>query len=182
MGIGLTLVDRLVRLHGGSIELESELGRGSEFIVRLPVGQPPMPENVIPIDARAAAAKVRVVLVEDNADLRELSADMLEALGCSVEVAVDGIEGVERIVNSRPDLSLIDLGLPGLDGFGVAREVRRLVGADLFLVAATGYGRDQDRDDASRAGFDLHVTKPLGVDALRSLIQNARDRRRSRSA
>jgi signal transduction histidine kinase/CheY-like chemotaxis protein len=178
MGIGLTLVDRLVRLHGGTIELVSAgLGLGSEFIVRLPVGNPPIADNVIKLQPTGTASKVRVVLVEDNADLRDLTADMLEALGCSVEVAVDGPEGVERILKSRPDLALIDIGLPLLDGFGVAREVRQKAGNGLLLVAATGYGRDQDRDEAQRAGFDLHVTKPLAADALKALIERARDKR-----
>jgi signal transduction histidine kinase/CheY-like chemotaxis protein len=178
MGIGLTLVDRLVRLHGGTIELVSNgLGQGSEFIVRLPVGNPPIADNVIKLQPTGTAAKVRVVLVEDNQDLRELTAQMLEALGCSVEVAVDGPEGVERILASRPDLALVDLGLPVLDGFGVAREVRQKLGAGVLLVAATGYGREQDRDEAQRAGFDLHVTKPLAADALKTLIERARVQR-----
>jgi signal transduction histidine kinase/ActR/RegA family two-component response regulator len=178
MGIGLTLVDRLVRLHGGTIELVCEgLGCGCEFIVRLPIGNPPTPSNVISLDARRNADKVRVVLVEDNADLRALTAEMLEALGCLVEVAVDGPDGVKQILDSRPDLALVDIGLPGLDGFGVAREIRKQVGTAQLLVAATGYGRDQDREEAQRAGFDLHVTKPLAADALQKLIAQARERR-----
>ena len=182
MGIGLTLVDRLVRLHGGTIQLACEgLGHGCEFVVRLPIGNPPIPTNVISLDAKRAEDKVRVVLVEDNADLRVLTAEMLEALGCIVEVAVDGNDGVKQIIDSRPDLALVDIGLPGLDGFDVAREVRKQLGPSQLLVAATGYGRDQDREEARRAGFDLHVTKPLAADVLRKLVDQARDRR-NRSA
>lgn len=180
MGIGLTLVDRLVRLHNGSIELVSAgLGQGSEFVVRLPVGNPPVADNVIEISERIDANKIRVVLVEDNADLRELTQEMLEALGCHVEVAVDGLEGLERIMSSRPDVAIVDIGLPGLDGFGIAREVRKRLGAGQFLVAVTGYGRDQDRDEALHAGFDVHMTKPLSVDALRGLLVTARRKART---
>jgi CheY-like chemotaxis protein/two-component sensor histidine kinase len=175
MGIGLTLVERLVRLHGGTVELVSEgLGFGSEFIVRLPVGEVPAAPNIVKLQPRIDSSKVRILLVEDNADLRELTSAMLEVLGCTVEVAVDGPEGVERIVSTRPDLALVDIGLPGLDGFGVAREIRRQLGRDQLLVAVTGYGRDQDRDEAQQAGFDLHITKPLTVETLRSLIERAK--------
>jgi CheY-like chemotaxis protein len=183
MGIGLTLVERLVRLHGGSVELVSAgIGHGSEFVVRLPIGDPPTAPNVIKLEPPAEARPVRVVLVEDNRDLRELTTEMLEALGCSVEVAVDGEEGVQAIVTARPDLALVDIGLPILDGFGVARAVRKAVGEEQLLVAVTGYGRDNDRDEAQRAGFDQHVTKPLAIDALKELIHRARAGRQRRTA
>jgi signal transduction histidine kinase/CheY-like chemotaxis protein len=177
MGIGLTLVDRLVRLHEGTIQLVSAgLGQGTEFIVRLPVGNAKAPDNVLSLTDKLDANKLRVVLVEDNADLRDLTQQMLEALGCNVEVAADGLEGVDRIVSSRPDLALVDIGLPGLDGFGVARRVREVLGHQQLLVAVTGYGRDQDRDEAHRAGFDRHMTKPLDVNSLRAMIETARRR------
>jgi signal transduction histidine kinase/CheY-like chemotaxis protein len=181
MGIGLTVVDRLVRLHEGTVQLVSAgLGQGTEFVVRLPIGQPKTPDHVLNLTDKLDAHKVRVVLVEDNSDLRELTQEMLEALGCSVEVAVDGLEGVTRILSSVPDLAIVDIGLPGLDGFGVARRVREKLGAGQLLVAVTGYGREQDRDEAHKAGFDLHMTKPMTVDALRDLLVTAR--RKSRSA
>jgi signal transduction histidine kinase/CheY-like chemotaxis protein len=179
MGIGLTLVDRLVRLHGGSIELRSEgLGHGSEFIVRLPLGAVPAGAGASPPGV-ASPAELRVVLVEDNLDLRELTSDLLVALGCSVELAADGPHGVERIVQSQPELALVDIGLPFLDGFGVAREVRRRLGSAPYLVAVTGYGRSQDRERAVDAGFDTFVTKPLGADKARDLIERARARRQA---
>ena len=183
MGIGLTLVDRLVRLHGGTVEVISAgLGQGSEFIVRLPVGNPPGLGSVIELHGRRDG-KVRVVLVEDNADLRDLTTQLLEALGCTVEVSVDGPDGVERIVQSLPDIAFVDIGLPLLDGFGVASAVRAAVGGAVMLVAVTGYGRGQERDRALAAGFDVFVTKPLGADSIRTLIERARARRpASRSA
>jgi CheY-like chemotaxis protein len=179
MGIGLTLVDRLVRLHGGTVELRSEgVGHGSEFIVKLPLGAAPAGGRVVALD-EARHRKVTVVLVEDNADLRQLTADLLGALGCSVELAVDGPEGLERIVEVQPELALVDIGLPLLDGFGVAREVRRQLGDAPYLVAVTGYGRGQDREHAVEAGFDTFVTKPLGADGARELIARARAHRRT---
>jgi two-component system, sensor histidine kinase len=181
MGIGLTLVDRLVRLHGGRVELVSEgLGHGTEVIVHLPIGEPVTPANVIRIDA-ALPHKLRVVLVEDNADLRELTSKLLQALDCTVELAVDGPEGLALILDSRPDLALVDIGLPILDGYGVAREVRKQLGTEIVMVAASGYGLDQDREEALRAGFDRHVTKPLDAHVIRDLLQFAHGERSQRT-
>ena len=174
MGIGLTLVDRLVRLHGGDVRVASGgLGCGSEFIVRLPLGAMP---QVASADERPTAPGmgVRVVLVEDNADIREMTAALLSEIGCDVDVAIDGLDGVDTIVRARPDLALVDIGLPGIDGFEVARRVRAAVAEPMLLVAVTGYGRDQDRAEASEAGFDLHVAKPLHADALVALVERTR--------
>jgi len=178
MGIGLTLVDRLVRLHGGTVELHSAgVGHGSEFIVRIPLAaRPASPDSAAPDDAAEPGS--RVVLVEDNPDLRALTADLLASLGCRVELAADGAEGVERIVQAAPELALVDIGLPLLDGFGVARAVRAQLGGAPYLVAVTGYGRVQDREQAAEAGFDELVTKPLGIAKVRELMDRARARRR----
>jgi CheY-like chemotaxis protein/anti-sigma regulatory factor (Ser/Thr protein kinase) len=179
MGLGLTLVDRLVRLHGGSVEVQSEgFGHGSEFIVRLPLRAAPAVGEAA-ASGEARRDRVEVVLVEDNTDLRHLTSDLLVALGCNVELAENGRDGVEQIVRVQPELALVDIGLPLLDGFGVAREVRRQLGDAPYLVAVTGYGRGQDREHAADAGFDMFVTKPLDADKTRELIQRARDRRRA---
>jgi signal transduction histidine kinase len=153
MGIGLTLVDR-IPLAAGAAEAGAAAPGG------------------------AGGPGVRVVLVEDNPDLRALTADLLASLGCRVELAADGAEGVERIVQVAPELALVDIGLPLLDGFGVARAVRARLGAAPYLVAATGYGRDQDREQAAEAGFDELVTKPLGIDKVLELMEHARAGRR----
>jgi signal transduction histidine kinase/CheY-like chemotaxis protein len=175
MGIGLTLVDRLVRLHGGEVHVASAgLGRGSEFIVRLPVGECPDVTTRVDQPATDGDVRVRVVLVEDNPDIREMTAALLTEIGCDVEVASDGPQGVERIVRTRPDMALVDIGLPGIDGFEVARQVRAAVAAPMLLVAVTGYNRDQDRAQATEAGFDLHLAKPLHVDALTKLVARSR--------
>jgi signal transduction histidine kinase/CheY-like chemotaxis protein len=180
MGIGLTLVDRLVRLHGGHVELTSEgLGHGTEVVIHLPIGTPMLAPNVLKLDI-AQPVKLRVVLVEDNADLRELTKELLEAYGCSVTLASDGQEGVALVLESKPDLALVDIGLPVMDGFAVARAVRAQLGSSIVLVAASGYGLDQDREAAHRAGFDLHVTKPLDGKALQEVLAFAQEERERR--
>jgi len=182
MGIGLTLVDRLVRLHGGRVELRSDgIGQGTEVVVYLPVGSPERSaSNVVQMPPHAP--QLRLVLVEDNADLRELTTELLQALGCYVEFASDGVEGVSRIVECKPDLALVDIGLPLLNGYDVAREVRAKLGDSVLLVAASGYGLEQDREAAYGAGFDMHVTKPLDAEAVRGILAFAHDERERRSA
>ena len=117
------------------------------------------------------------MLVEDNHDLRILTADVLEALGCTVELAVDGKEGLALILASKPDLALVDIGLPIMDGYEVARGVRRVLGDGPVLVAASGYGLEQDRENAHNAGFDLHITKPVDVKVMRDVLAFAREER-----
>jgi signal transduction histidine kinase/ActR/RegA family two-component response regulator len=176
LGIGLTLVDRLVRLHGGSVSVHSAgVGHGSEFVVKLPLGRAE-PSKVVPIASARRGSQLRVALVEDNADLRELTAALLEAQDCEVAVAADGPEGVDLIVKTGPDLALVDIGLPTLDGFQVARRVRAQVGDAVLLAAITGYGRDQDREAAAQAGFDAFYVKPLSFDSVRELLERARSR------
>ncbi len=178
MGIGLTLVKSLTELHGGTVEARSAgVGHGSEFVVRLPLAEAKDPaietRGAVPSPARRV---VRVVLVEDNADIRETSRDVLEALGCEVEVAEDGPSGVACIVAARPDLALIDVGLPGIDGYEVGRRVRAELGDAVMLVALTGYGLSEDRHRAETAGFDAHLTKPATVAMLEETIARALER------
>jgi signal transduction histidine kinase/ActR/RegA family two-component response regulator len=173
MGIGLTLVDRLVRLHDGTVRVVSAgAGQGSEFIVTLPVGAPR--ELCAAPETPASGAAVSVVLVEDNDDLRELSVSMLETLGCRVEAAADGNAGLALILGSRPALAIVDIGLPGLDGFAIAQQVRRALGDSLVMVAVTGYGQRYDRERALVAGFDAHIAKPLRAAMIQTMIERAR--------
>ena len=177
MGIGLTLVDRLVRLHGGDVRVVSAgLGKGSEFIVRLPRGALPTQDGVLHLTPPPRDRDVVVVLVEDNADIRELMAGMLREMRCTVEVAADGLDGVDRILRTRPDVALVDIGLPGIDGFEVARRVRAAATQPLLLVAVTGYGGPNDRERAIAAGFDLHETKPLRAQTLARIVEQVRAR------
>jgi signal transduction histidine kinase/CheY-like chemotaxis protein len=176
LGIGLTLVRSLVELHGGSVVARSEgLGHGSRFTVRLPA---------LPADARingrhlavvaAPPLELRVVLVDDNRDLLEMTKDVLVTFGCVVHTAADGIDGIEAILSHAPDIAFVDIGLPRVDGYEVAREVRRRAAHVPLLVAVSGYGQPEDRERARAAGFDQHLTKPLTVAAIRSVLDSMR--------
>jgi two-component system, sensor histidine kinase len=177
LGIGLALVDRLVRLHGGTVSVSSAgIGMGSEFVVWLPFGAPPAMPAVAPLPAVALDRRLRVVIVEDNRDLLELTQTVIESMGCATEIAADGEEGLERIVATHPDLALVDVGLPRLDGYELARRVKQQLVAPPTLVAVTGYGQRGDRTRALAAGFDDHITKPMRAEALQALIEATRTR------
>ncbi|WNG23252.1 response regulator [Cystobacter fuscus] len=173
LGIGLTLVRRLVELHGGTVRAFSEgEGKGSELVVILPLAAQAVASS--PVEARVAAPEAgvarRVLLVEDNEDTREVLRELLEMWGHQVEVAEDGFRGVERFPSLRPHVALVDLGLPGMDGFQVARRIRESEGGqDVYLVALTGYSGEH-RSRAVEAGFDLHVVKPVKPDELERLL------------
>jgi PAS domain S-box-containing protein len=174
LGIGLTLVRRLVELHRGAVSVHSEgEGRGSEVTVRLPLEA----EQMVPVpkpEERAASSEAptarRVLLVEDNDDTREVLRELLEMWGHRVEVAEDGFKGVQLFPVLRPHVALVDLGLPGMDGFQVARKIRESEGGkDVFLVALTGYSGEH-RTQAVEAGFNLHIVKPVNPDELEQLL------------
>jgi PAS domain S-box-containing protein len=174
LGIGLALVRRLVELHGGRVEARSGgCGQGAEFLVRLPVPRGPEPQRADAGGAAEphAATRARVLVVEDNVDAADALAMLLEVLGHSVQVAHDGLAALEAMQRTRPDVMLVDIGLPGIDGFEVARRVRAAqTGRSILLVALTGYGRDEERERTRAAGFDHHLTKPVEVDALERLV------------
>jgi signal transduction histidine kinase/ActR/RegA family two-component response regulator len=171
LGIGLTLVRRLAELHGGTADVKSEgEGRGSEFIVRLPaIAAPAAKEPAEP--SRAAGIARRILLVEDNDDARETLKELLELMGHRVEAADNGLAGLDLALGMAHDIAFVDLGLPGIDGYELARRLRATDGGRrLFLVALTGYGAVEDRARAIEAGFDAHATKPVGPERLADLI------------
>jgi signal transduction histidine kinase len=167
LGIGLTLVRRLVELHGGTVEAQSHgLGHGSTFVVRLPAraAAPSMPARAVRVPATGAR---RVLVVEDHHDAREMLAVLLKQAGHEVYEAADGVDGLALALRERPDAAIIDVGLPGLDGYEVARRIRAGTdGAHMLLVAVTGYGLPEDRRRALDAGFDRHLVKPVEQDQL----------------
>jgi signal transduction histidine kinase/DNA-binding response OmpR family regulator len=173
LGVGLTLVKRLVDLHGGSVAARSGGdGQGSEFIVRLPGlarAHPPARPHAAPAPA-PAPGKLRILVVDDQPDIRETVRDLLELLGHQVEVAEDGEQAVERVLASRPELALIDIGLPGLDGYQVARTLRAAPDMHTRLVAMTGFGQLEDRRRALEAGFEAHLVKPVDLDHLTRVL------------
>ncbi len=170
LGIGLTLVRKLVQLHGGEVTAHSGgPGAGSEFVVRLPL----VHAESLPHPARNGADPRRgrrILLVEDNVDARQAMRDLLELWGHQVAVAPDGLQGVALAVSNPPELALVDIGLPGLDGYRVAETLRHRVGDAIRLVAMTGYGGPEGRDQAMRAGFDRHLVKPVKPDELDRIL------------
>ena len=169
LGIGLTLVKRLVELHGGSVTAFSEgRGKGSEFVVRLPVvassADAPAKSDERPIDA---PAKRRILIVDDNADAAESLGRVLETLGYETRTASDGVEGLAAMADFSPDVAILDIGMPKMDGFELARHIReRNGGMDVALIAMTGWGQAADRERTSEAGFDDHLVKPVEPTAL----------------
>lgn len=173
MGIGLTLVRSLVELHGGTIHADSAgLGLGSSFTVALPrcASAREAPRAVPEVQSTPPRSAQHVLIVEDNADSRELLRMGLSRRGHQVSASADGIDGVETALKERPQAMLVDIGLPGLDGYGVARRVRSALGRSVYLIALTGYGQPEDRVRALDAGFDLHLTKPVDVAQLDELL------------
>ncbi len=173
LGIGLTLVRRLVELHGGEVSVRSEgRGRGAEFTVRLPAG-PPVATGSPAQPASPGGPARSVLVVEDNLDTAQLLQACLEFAGHRVLVCGNGADAVALAVRERPDVMLVDIGLPVLDGYEVARQVRAALGQGVLLIALTGYGQPQDRQQALEAGFDRHLVKPVDPDQLTLLIAQA---------
>ena len=173
LGIGLTMVRSLVELHGGSVEARSEgPGRGSEFIVRLPLAR--VAEAAPHHDDAAGEAPLegrRVLVVDDNGDAAESLALLLQSAGAEVHTALDGPAGLAAARRFLPHAVLLDLGMPGMDGFEVARRLRAEPGlAGLALVALTGWGQEEDRKRTRGSGFDHHLTKPVDVDRLMDIF------------
>jgi CheY-like chemotaxis protein len=177
MGIGLTLVKRMVELHGGTALARSDgLGKGSEFELRMPLSSSPIVDETARIErAPRVPAKRSILVVEDNTDAREMLQAVLEVAGHRVEVARDGVTGVERALAGSHDLAIVDIGLPGLNGYEVAQRIRAgLPGKrPLFLIALTGYGGSEQRARAIGAGFDMHIVKPVNPDTLLRLISDS---------
>jgi len=179
LGLGLPLVRGLVEMHGGRVEAQSEgPSRGSEFIVRLPLlrsGQKAR-RLVRPDPAKAAPppSGLHVLVVEDNEDGRESLRDLLEIWGHRVDLAENGPEGVKKALSLRPDVALIDIGLPLLDGNEVARDIRAVLPrGEIALIAMTGYGQPEDRRRALQAGFDTYLIKPVDPAVLARLLTEA---------
>jgi CheY-like chemotaxis protein len=172
LGIGLTLARNLVAMHGGTIEARSDgVGKGSEFIVRLPAAASPAPiaEATLPALTQQITAR-KILVVDDNPDAAQSLAVLLKLRGHEVEIALGGSEAL-RIVELRlPEWIFLDIGMPDVDGYEVARQLRSRFSGNLALVALTGWGTEQDRQRSREAGFDHHLTKPVDLAALEAVL------------
>jgi len=174
LGIGLTLVKRLVEMHGGSVEARSAgEDQGSEFRVRLPVlSEAPKPSPAKSIAAEPAATH-RILIVDDNRDNAESLALLLGITGNDTYIARDGIEALEAAAEHRPEVVLLDIGLPKLSGHDVCRRIRaESWGKDVVVIALTGWGQEEDRRKSQEAGFDGHLVKPVDYDELLELLSS----------
>ncbi len=172
LGIGLSLVRSLVELHGGSVEARSEgLGRGSEFVVRLPLAVSGRVGRVS-VDAwTAPVLPLRILVMDDHRDAVDSLAQILASWGAEIRIAYNGRDALDILSDFVPEVALLDLGMPGLSGFDVARRIRQSsTPGSLRLVALTGWGQQEDRRRTREAGFDHHLTKPVDIEELRQLL------------
>jgi PAS domain S-box-containing protein len=179
LGIGLSLVQRLVEMHGGRVDASSVLGQGSEFVVRLPVMVTPasdsqsLPEET----AEPAGTSLRVLVVDDNEDAAQSLGLLLESAGHDVRIAYDGLSAVEAALAFRPSVALLDIGLPGIDGFEVAKRFRQAPDLrNIVLVAMTGYGNEADKLRSHDAGFNHHLVKPTDFDKVKKILATVSER------
>jgi two-component system, chemotaxis family, CheB/CheR fusion protein len=175
LGIGLTLVRRLVELHGGTVEAHSDgPGNGSEFIVRLPaLTEVPVPSVSAPAAELPSTNGVRrrALVVDDNVDAARSLAMLLKLSGHDVHTVHDGPAALEVIGEFQPDVIFLDIGLPGLDGYEIARRLRSMPEIeDVLLLALTGYGQEEDRRRSFEAGFDHHLVKPVDLGTLHAIL------------
>jgi len=174
LGIGLTLVRSLVEMHGGTVRVTSRgPDQGSEFIVRLPA----LPADVngaeeLKVPASTVPASRRLLVVDDNVDSAESMAELLSLVGHQVRTAHDGVSALEEAFAQRPEFILLDIGLPRMDGYEVARRIRQNEGTrGATLIAMTGYGQEEDHRKTQEAGFDYHLVKPVNLDEVDRILR-----------
>ena len=176
LGIGLSLARGLVSLHGGRIEVRSDgPGTGSEFIVRLPIGTPlaETPDIEAAEQSVVTGAEFKILVVDDNRDAADSCAMLLELSGHHVQTAYTGRRALELAETFHPHAVLLDIGLPDLNGYELARQIRAAPwGRDVILIAVTGWGQEDDRRRAFEAGCDHHLTKPIEAETVESLLQS----------
>jgi signal transduction histidine kinase len=171
LGIGLALVRELIHLHGGNVQAESRgPGTGSSFTLRLPLDKPQAPDEGMEARAEPAVPPRRILVADDNRDAADSLGILLTQMGHVVRVVYDGQDAVDAVAAFAPEVALLDLGMPVMDGFDAARSIRERVGPRVLLVALSGWGQEEDRRRAREAGFDDHVLKPVAVETLAALL------------
>jgi CheY-like chemotaxis protein len=173
LGIGLTLVRSLVEMHGGSVWVHSDgPGLGAEFALSLPLARQAQRIKVAAVEAeRGSLEPRRVLVVDDNQDIADGLGELLQTLGMETRVVYRGAAALDALSSFRPQVILLDIGMPGMDGYEVARQVRaRFPVARPKLIAVTGWGSERDRQRIREAGFDHHLVKPVGADRLHRVL------------
>jgi CheY-like chemotaxis protein len=179
LGIGLTVVKRIVEMHGGHVAAASEgIGKGSEFTLSLPISHAAVPvSKPASISGDHAAPKRRILVVDDNVDAAMTISTLLKLWGHEVHSVHTGMRAIEEVHSFRPEIVLLDIGLPGMSGYDVARQLRSEPSSQGLIIAAlTGYGQESDRQRSFEAGFDYHLTKPPDPSLLASLLVSPRNR------
>jgi two-component system, chemotaxis family, CheB/CheR fusion protein len=170
LGIGLTVARRLMELHGGRLDASSDgHGRGSQFVIQLPLA---VTQSVPPTESRRDELRLqhRILVIDDNRDAANAMAMLVEEMGGEARVAFGGESALEMLQEYKPDVILLDIGMRGLDGYETCQRIRRVLGNRVLLVALTGFGQEQDKGKARRAGFDAHLTKPADGAALAGIF------------
>ena len=171
LGIGLALARRLVEMHGGTLSAHSEgVGFGSEFVIRLPMLQDLEQVGEVARNLQRDVPDLRVLVIDDNRDAANVMAMLVETLGGAARTAYGGESGLAAALEWRPGVVLLDIGMPGMDGYEVCRQIRRELGNSAGVVALTGWGHERDKQAALQAGFDAHLTKPADPTRLAEVI------------
>jgi len=181
LGLGLPIVQSIVERHGGTVSVASDgAGLGTEFLIRLPATGADTPLPTVRSADTPVPSHQKVLIIDDNADAADGLCDLLRDSGFTCGVALDGPSGLNLLTSFEPDVVLLDLGLPGVDGYEVARRIRAMPGGDRYLIVAiTGYGEDRDRRRSHEAGFDAHLVKPVELEQLLPILQARRGVQRS---
>jgi signal transduction histidine kinase/DNA-binding response OmpR family regulator len=180
IGIGLALARRLAEMHWGTLEARSNgLNQGSSFVLRIPIREPKPSEESTDSQPALALTGLRVLVIDDTRDAADVMQMLIESDGGIADVAYDGASGVTLAQDNEPEVILLDIGMPDMDGYETCRAIRKLVGKNVLIIAMTGWGQEEVKRRALEAGFDAHLTKPVNPDKLTDLIHQLRDRSRS---